>query len=551
MVITSFFNEEARNLKINFWVIGTWIISAILIAPIVTLFITANGDSAGLWLHLYETVLSKYILNTLKLMIGVSILVLLIGVLSAWIISRYNFFGKKYFDWLLMLPIACPAYLVAYAYTDFFEYAGPIQGFLRNFFNWQSAQDYWFPEIRSLGGAIFVMSFVLYPYVYVLSRTAFIKSPSSFYEIASIYNKNPFYSVALPLARPAIFAGLALVCMEVISDFGTVEFFTVETLTLGIFNVWLGMNNIAAAAQISIIAFIFVISLIFIEIKSRSNKRFSDTSQKQTNMKSINLSLNGQVLCILFCLIPSIFGFFLPVFLLISHAIKTSFHQDWLKLFYIAGNTIFCSFIGALGIVIIGSIMALVSFYKGKNPLKNFVAIASSGYAFPGTMLSIGVLVFCGFLDDLYIIFANTIFGLSQNGIISGTLIILLIAYIVRFQAVGFGAIRSGITQVPQNLMDASQSMGKNFRQSLFSVIFPLIKTYVLAGALLAFVDIMKELPMTILLRPFNFETLATYTYQFAHDELIEQAALPALLIIIAGLIPVIFLNKFLRESKF
>ena len=195
--------------------------------------------------------------------------------------------------------------------------------------------------------------------------------------------------------------------------------------------------------------------------------------------------------------------------------------------------------------------MALVSFYKGKNPLKNFVAIASSGYAFPGTMLSIGVLVFCGFLDDLYIIFANDIFGLSQNGIISGTLIILLIAYIVRFQAVGFGAIRSGITQVPQNLMDASQSMGKNFRQSLFSVIFPLIKTYVLAGALLAFVDIMKELPMTILLRPFNFETLATYTYQFAHDELIEQAALPALLIIIAGLIPVIFLNKFLRESKF
>ena len=484
-------------------------------------------------------------------MIGVSILVLLIGVLSAWIISRYNFFGKKYFDWLLMLPIACTAYLVAYAYTDFFEYAGPIQGFLRNFFNWQSAQDYWFPEIRSLGGAIFVMSFVLYPYVYVLSRTAFIKSPSSFYEIASIYNKNPFYSVALPLARPAIFAGLALVCMEVISDFGTVEFFTVETLTLGIFNVWLCMNNIAAAAQISIIAFIFVISLIFIEIKSRSNKRFSDTSQKQTNMKSINLSLNGQALCILFCLIPSIFGFFLPVFLLISHAIKTSFHQDWLKLIYIAGNTIFCSFIGALGIVIIGSIMALVSFYKGKNPLKNFVAIASSGYAFPGTMLSIGVLVFCGFLDDLYIIVSNDIFSLSQNGIISGTLIILLIAYIVRFQAVGFGAIRSGITQVPQNLMDASQSMGKNFRQSLFSVIFPLIKTYVLAGALLAFVDIMKELPMTILLRPFNFETLATYTYQFAHDELIEQAALPALLIIIAGLIPVIFLNKFLIESKF
>ena len=551
MVEASIIRENSFNLKINFWVIGTWITSAILIAPILTLFITASGDSEGLWKHLFETVLAKYIYNTILLMLGVSILVLLIGVLSAWIISRYNFIGKKYFDWLLMLPIACPAYLVAYAYTDFFEYAGPIQGYLRNIFNWNSAQDYWFPEIRSLGGAIFVMSFVLYPYVYVLARTAFIKSPSSFYEIASIYNKHQFYNVALPIARPAIFAGLALVCMEVISDFGTVEFFTVETLTLGIFNVWLGMNNLAAAAQISIIAFIFVISLIFIEIKSRSNKRFSNTSQNQRNMKSINLNFNAQILCILFCLTPSIIGFFLPVFLLISHALKTSYHQDWIEMIFIIRNTVFCSFFGALSIVIIGSLMALVSFYKGSRYLKNFVAIASTGYAFPGTMLSIGVLVFCGFFDKLFTLGSKYIFGLSQNGLISGTIIILLIAYIVRFQAVGFGAIRSGITQIPLNLMDASQSMGKSFKESLFVVIFPLLKTYVLAGGLLAFVDIMKELPMTILLRPFNFETLATYAYQFAHDELIEQAALPALLIIFAGLIPVIFLNKFLRESKF
>ena len=253
----------------------------------------------------------------------------------------------------------------------------------------------------------------------------------------------------------------------------------------------------------------------------------------------------------LFCLTPSIIGFFLPVFLLISHALKTSYHQDWIEMIFIIRNTVFCSFFGALSIVIIGSLMALVSFYKGSRYLKNFVAIASTGYAFPGTMLSIGVLVFCGFFDKLFTLGSKYIFGLSQNGLISGTIIILLIAYIVRFQAVGFGAIRSGITQIPLNLMDASQSMGKSFKESLFVVIFPLLKTYVLAGGLLAFVDIMKELPMTILLRPFNFETLATYAYQFAHDELIEQAALPALLIIFAGLIPVIFLNKFLRESKF
>ena len=449
-----------------------------------------------------------------------------------------------------MLPAACPAYLVAYAYTDFFEYAGPVQNILRTFFGWQNAQQYWFPEIRSLGGAIFVMSFVLYPYVYILARTSFLKSPSSFYEVAKLYNKNTFFSVGLPLARPAIIAGLALVCMEVISDFGTVEFFTVETLTLGIFNVWLGMNNLVAASQIAIVAFIFVIALLFIEIKSRASKKYSDSTQRQTNQNKIQLPKFKSLICAIFCMVPVFLGFILPILLLFSHSLKTSYHQDWIKLSRVVLDTLMIAGIGSISIIIISSLTAIIAFYKGKSFLNKFTDLASTGYAFPGTMLAIGILVFIGLIDNFYSLIASGIFGNFNSGVLSGTILVLILAYVVRFQAVGYGSIRSGVTQIPNNLIDASYMMGKPFNEIIRKVVFPLIKTSIIAGGLLAFVDIMKELPMTLLLRPFNFETLATYTYQFAHDELIEQASLPALLIILAGLIPVIIMNKYLREIK-
>ena len=539
-----------RWVSFDTWTFIPFLLSLILFGPIICLFITASGDSEGLWQHLYQTVLLKYIVNTLLLMIGVSISVLILGVGAAWLVSRYEFTGRKLYDWLLMLPAACPAYLVAYAYTDFFEYAGPVQNILRTFFGWQNAQQYWFPEIRSLGGAIFVMSFVLYPYVYILARTSFLKSPSSFYEVAKLYNKNTFFSVGLPLARPAIIAGLALVCMEVISDFGTVEFFTVETLTLGIFNVWLGMNNLVAASQIAIVAFIFVIALLFIEIKSRASKKYSDSTQRQTNQNKIQLPKFKSLICAIFCMVPVFLGFILPILLLFSHSLKTSYHQDWIKLSRVVLDTLMIAGIGSISIIIISSLTAIIAFYKGKSFLNKFTDLASTGYAFPGTMLAIGILVFIGLIDNFYSVIASGIFGNFNSGVLSGTILVLILAYVVRFQAVGYGSIRSGVTQIPNNLIDASYMMGKPFNEIIRKVVFPLIRTSIIAGGLLAFVDIMKELPMTLLLRPFNFETLATYTYQFAHDELIEQASLPALLIILAGLIPVIIMNKYLREIK-
>ena len=242
MVNSTLAFKKNRWVSFDAWSLIPFLLSLILFGPIICLFITASGDSEGLWQHLYQTVLLKYIVNTLLLMIGVSTSVLILGVGTAWLVSRYEFTGRKLYDWLLMLPAACPAYLVAYAYTDFFEYAGPIQGFLRELMGWKTASDYIFPEIRSLGGAIFVLSSVLYPYIYLLAKTAFKQTPNSYYEVTQLYNRNIFWYVSLPLARPAIVAGLALVCMEVVSDFGTVEYFALETLTLGIFNVWIGMN---------------------------------------------------------------------------------------------------------------------------------------------------------------------------------------------------------------------------------------------------------------------------------------------------------------------
>ena len=317
------------NLRdLDFWQITVMLLSVLIFCPLVALIVISFGDSEGLWSHLLETVLIKYVSNTLFLMIGVSVFSLIFGIVSAWILTNYTFRFSKLLEILMLLPMACPAYLVAYAYTDFFEYAGPIQGFLRELMGWKTASDYIFPEIRSLGGAIFVLSSVLYPYIYLLAKTAFKQTPNSYYEVTQLYNRNIFWYVSLPLARPAIVAGLALVCMEVVSDFGTVEYFALETLTLGIFNVWIGMNNINAAAQISTFTFIFILLLLLVEIKSRAGKRFNDTSSRQTNKKSKFLTGIEASFCIVGCLIPVSLGFFIPVLILFSNAITSlDFHN--------------------------------------------------------------------------------------------------------------------------------------------------------------------------------------------------------------------------------
>ena len=532
----------------SFFFSSTLIFSFLFLSPIIALFIISANNSDGIWEHLLETVLFKYIYNTVFLMVGVIFLSLFISIIPAWLISNYDFKFAKFFDWILVLPIACPAYLVAYAYTDFLEYAGPIQKFVRFFFDYNSADEYFFPEIRSLWGAIFVMSFVLYPYIYVLARTAFRKAPLSLYETSRLYNKSTFFSVGLPLARPAIFAGLALVCMEVVSDFGTVEYFSLETLTLGIFNVWIGMNSITSAAQLSIITFIFVISLLLIEIKSRAASKFHDTSKRKTYISLKKLNSQKSILCILICLFPPFVGFIIPVLILISNSLYAFDYEPinvFIKPFL---NSILVSFLSAAFVVLFSFLIVSYSNETKSKFVKTLAGISSTGYAFPGTMLAIGVVIFIGFLDNLINSIDKFIFIIPYNLYFGGTFFVLLFAYIVRFQAIGFGSLSSGFQKIPQNLFSASRCLGKTFLGTTIKVTFPLLFPFLIAGGLLVFVDVMKELPMTLLLRPFNFETLATQTYQYAHSELMAEASIPALMIVSSGLIPVFFMNKLLRD---
>ena len=535
---------QAYHRSIDFWTSSVFVIALVLFAPILALLALSFGDSDGLWSHLLDTVLLRYVETTLALMVGVSALTLFFGVTTAWIVAAYRFRFSRILDVIILLPISCPAYLVAYAYTDFFEYAGPVQGLLRDLFGWQSARDYYFPEIRSLGGAIFVLSSVLYPYVYLLSRTAFREIPKSFYDVSSIYRRNVFWTICLPLARPAIAAGLALVGMEVVSDFGTVEFFSLQTLTLGIFNVWIGMNNITAAAQIASFTFIFVILLLLTELYSRSQKRFNDTSSRQRAQQAKVLIGGPAALCILLCLLPVLFGFFIPTSILLWNVLKSLniiVIEDVLQVFL---NTVFIASSGAVLIVLASVLVACTAQMQGGKVLKLAGNISAMGYAFPGTMLAIGVLVCVGQFDRLLAALLS-----PQGGVyLSGTIGALLFGYLVRFQAVSYGSIVAGLTKISPNLILCSRTLGLNVQSTMRRVTMPLIRNAIIAGGILAFVDIMKELPMTLLLRPFDFETLATYTYQYAHDELMEQAALPALLIVLVGLVPVVFLNKLLRQ---
>ena len=543
---------QARQFRVRNWLspwsIGAVILAIVLLGPIASVFITATGDSLGLWDHLSQTVLPRYVVNTLVLMVGVALVTLLFGLSAAWTVVRYDFPGQRIFEWVLLLPAAVPAYIIAYVYTDFLEFAGPVQGLLRGLFGWTSARNYWFPEIRSMGGAMLVIGSVLYPYVYVMARTAFLLTPAPLFEVGLLSRRNLFWRVGLPLARPAVVAGLALVLMETISDFGTVEYFAIETLTLGIFNVWLGMNSLTAASQIASVAFLFIIALLIFETIARARRRFNDSTRRATPFPSRAATGWRAAVCWLVCLIPIVIGFLLPLIILTgfvvrgySLAIDEAVLAAALNSILLAASVAFCVMVAA-------TFLGVVATYQGGATLRRLTAVASIGYAFPGTILAIGVVTAAGALDEGIGRLLGSLFGMSYQGIFAGGIGLVILACVIRFQAIGYGAVTTGLGRLPPHMMDVSRTLGHGFGASLWRVVLPLVRSSLVAGGLLVFVDVMKELPMTLLLRPFNFETLATYVYQFAKDELLEEAALPALTIILVGVVPVMIMNSVLNR---
>ncbi len=519
-----------------------FVISLILLAPIGAIVATAFGDTNDLMPHLLQTVLPRYVANTLWLMAGVGLLAAFMGVITAWIVSRYHFFGVGAFEWLLVLPAAMPAYIIAYSYTDFFEYAGPVQGLLRELFGWQTGRDYWFFDIRSFGGAVIVMASVLYPYIYLLARTAFRQTARALFEVAELGGHNVFFSVALPLARPAIVAGLSLVLMEVVSDFGTVDYFALETLTLGIFNVWLGMNSMAAAAQLALCAFVLIGLLLMMEIFARSRRSFQNSGAGASGVPVVRLYGSRAGAAFIACAVPVFSGFILPVAILV-HLIITNTSLAFVpELPVLAEQSFLLAGTGCVLVMIVALISVLLAHYRSGRAGFVMAGAAAAGYAFPGTILAIGVLGFTGMIDQL------AVYWLS-GPVFVGSFAVLLFGLMVRFQAVGYGALSTGIKRMPPHMMESGLIMGYGFFATMRLVILPLLRPSVIAGGLLVFVDIMKELPITLLLRPFSFETFATYTYQYAKDEMLEIAALPALMIVCAGLLPVFIANRALEQK--
>lgn len=542
-----------RRIRFEPWSVGTVLLGCVLASPVVAIIGLAFLPTENIWPHLFSTVLGRYVSNTLLLMLGVGAGVIFGGVCTAWVITMCRFPGRRFFEWALLVPMAMPAYVIAYAYTDLLEYAGPVQKTLRGLFGWQSAQDYRFPDIRTIGGAIVMMSLVLYPYVYLLSRAGFLSQSASVLEASRLLGHGPwrsFRKVALPLARPAIAVGVALALMETLNDFGTTDYFAVQTFTVGIYNTWLGMNSLPGAAQLSIVLLIFVLVLIGIERAGRRRQRYHETTGRHTALPGYRLTGIRATAAIVICGTPLAFGFVVPAWVLGGYAVanyETTLNDSF---FALVGNSVLLS----LGAAVIALLIALFLNYgtrlSGTATVKAASRFAGIGYAMPGAVLAVGVVMPVAWFDSGISAIASSVFGASSGLIISGTIAALLFAYVVRFMAVSHGAVEAGLSRITPNMDDAARNLGATAGATLRRVHIPMIRGSALTAVLLVFVETMKELPMTLLLRPFNFNTLATFAYQYAGDEQIEEAALAALAIVFTGLGPVLLLSLAIRKSR-
>ncbi len=542
-----------RRFGASGWTVGALLISGVVLVPLLAVVFLAVGPSEDIWGHLLATVLPLYVRTTFALMFGVGLGAVLIGVGTAWLTTMCRFPGRKVFEWALLLPMAMPAYVIAYVYTDLLEYAGPVQGMARALFGWSGPRDYWFPEIRSLGGAISMMTLVLYPYVYLLSRAAFLEQSVCVLEVSRTLGRGPwrsFFDVALPLARPAIVVGVSLVMMETLNDFGTVDYFAVPTFTAGIYDVWLNMNSTSGAAQLAVVMLTVVLVLIAMERLARRGQRYHHTTTRYRALPSYRLAGLRRVLAFFACLLPLVFGFVLPGALLLYYALGGPPVTNGGNFLDYAVNSLTLSVGAALVAVAFGLFLAYGVRLGGGAPLRWAVRLASIGYAVPGAVLAVGVLIPLAAFDNGVDGFMRGTFGVSTGLLLSGSLFALLFAYVARFLALSLGTIEAGLGKITTGMDGAARTLGRGPGRTLLAVHLPMMKGSIFTAAILVFVDGMKELPMTVLLRPFNFDTLATYVHQYASSELLEECAAGALAIVAAGILPVIALSITIRRSR-
>ena len=542
--IRTWFAQRPQSIT---WLIAISAILLLMALPVATTLWLAFSPKENIWPHLLRTVLPPSLMQTLILMAGAGFLTLVTGTAAAWLITMYRFPGRGLADRLLVIPLAMPTYIVAYCYVDLLDYSGPVQSGLRALFGWQSARDYWFPEIRSLYGAIFVMASVLYPYVYLTARASFVQQSVCALEVARTLGRTPLatlWAVALPLARPALAAGLSLVLMECLNDLGAVQYLGVQTLSQSIYSTWLQRSNLGGAAQIATVMLLLIVAMFSAERWARGGAKIHNTTGRYRSIPFQDLTGWRGIMAGALVTLPFIIGFLLPFLQLIRNALVYSDAGLERGFFSAASNSLILSAVSAL----VAVALALVIGYARRidpNPFTDFVARASGlGYAIPGTVLALGLLIPLAAMDNAVDSFFRTTFGISTGLLISGSMFALVLAYAVRFLAVALGSIEAGLERISPNLDAAARALGETSFSALRRVHLPLLLPALGAAGLLVFVDSMKELPATLLLRPFNFETLATHVYSFAALEQFEEAALGALAIVISGLVPVLLLHK-------
>jgi len=527
------------------------VIGLALALPVLTIVVLAFTPTENIWPHLIATVLPGYVLRTLILMAGVGAITFVIGTAVAWLVTMCRFPLRPLFLWASLIPMAMPGYIVAYTYVDFLSYAGPVQTWLRGVFGWKTPGDYWFPEIRSMGGAIFILSMVLYPYVFLTARASFIRQPATQLEVARALGQTPwgaFRTVALPLARPGIAVGVSLALMETLNDIGAVGFFGVRTLTLGIYTTWLSQGNLGGAAQISAVMLVFIFALLWMERAARRKQSFVLPAQRPRQPDRIRLDGWRRWLAVAVCALPIVIGFVIPGLVLMGFA--ASRLEDALSYSYFAnvGHSLLLAVIAAAIAVGLALVLGYAHRLMGGGVTARIIRIASAGYAIPGTVLGIGVLIPLAGFDNALDGFMRDTFGVSTGLLLSGSIAAVVFAYVVRFLAVSFGAIETGLQKVTPNVAAAARTLGRGPLGAFREVHLPLLRPALVSAALLVFVDCMKELPATLILRPFDFDTLATTVFTLASLDQLEESALPALTIVAVGLLPVILLSRTLHE---
>jgi iron(III) transport system permease protein len=539
--------QGAARLQWSTLTVVAVMVAVLIAAPVLSVFSNVFiGETGGTWAHLADTVLGEFMWNTVILCVGVGLGVSSIGVTSAWLTTMLDFPGRRFFEWALVLPLAMPAYVMAYVYTDFLQFVGPLQTWLREAFEWRRG-DYWFPDVRTVGGAVAMFMFVLYPYVYMIARTAFLERAGGMLEAGRSLGLGPwgsFFRVSLPLARPAVVAGTALALMETLADFGTVSYFGVQTFTTGIYRAWFSLGDRIAAAQLSAALLAFVVLVLTLERMSRGRARFNNTSRQVSMPVRLRLPLALGLIAAFACSMPLLLGFLLPAALLLQMAFAEGDAQFGPRFVHLARN----SFVLAAVTAVIAVVLAVVLGYAARlartrlpQALNRVVGL---GYAVPGSVIAVGVLIPLTRLDNWLAQSWETIFGTNPGLLLTGGIAALVYAYLARFLAVALQTVESSLGKITPSMDDASRSLGFGKWATLRRVHIPMLRGSLLTASLLVFVDVMKELPATLVIRPFNFDTLATQAHTLAADERLAEASTAALIIVAVGLLPMFVISR-------